>query len=73
MEARMTNPPYKPILDTATDTKHFPKDFTSMKLSPQDACSLSDSCDAAGWKDFSYQKSNEHQNPTGIYGTSGSK
>jgi serine/threonine protein kinase len=34
MEARMTNPPYKPILENSTDTKHFPKDFTSMKLTP---------------------------------------
>ena len=34
MSAKMTDPPYKPILESSTDTRHFTKDFTSMKLSP---------------------------------------
>jgi hypothetical protein len=34
MSAKMTDPPYKPILENSTDTRHFTKDFTSMKLSP---------------------------------------
>jgi len=27
-------PPYKPHLDNPNDTKHFPQEFTGMKLSP---------------------------------------
>ena len=27
-------PPYKPKLDTMTDTRHFPKEFTNMGVSP---------------------------------------
>lgn len=34
MSAKLTDPPYKPILENSTDTRHFTKDFTSMKLSP---------------------------------------
>lgn len=33
-------PPYKPQLDGIDDTKHFPTEFTNMKLSPQEVESL---------------------------------
>ena len=36
MYLRDMTPPYKPILDSLTDTKHFPKEFTAMKLTPPD-------------------------------------
>jgi serine/threonine protein kinase len=51
-------PPYKPQLDTSTDTKHFPQEFTGMKLSPQDMESLKDT-ENAGWGGFSYENNNE--------------
>ena len=30
---KMIPPPYKPVLDNGTDTRHFPKEFTNMKMS----------------------------------------
>lgn len=48
-------PPYKPQLDTQHDTKHFPTEFTNMKLSPQDVESLKDTNDK--WDGFTYEGS----------------
>ena len=44
-------PPYKPQLDSAIDRKHFPEEFTSMKMTPQDVSSLKDT---SNWNGFSY-------------------
>jgi serine/threonine protein kinase len=44
-------PPYKPQLDQTTDTKHFPPEFTGMKLSPTDVESLKGE---GAWDNFTY-------------------
>ena len=43
--------PYKPQLDHEYCTKHFPEEFTKMKLTPQDINSLKDT---SKWDGFSY-------------------
>jgi hypothetical protein len=43
--------PYKPQLDNEYCTKHFPTEFTQMKLTPQDVNSLKDQ---SKWADFTY-------------------
>lgn len=53
---KMVTPPYKPQLDSRTDTRHFPKEFTQMNMSPENASSLKDG-DNAGWTGFSFQES----------------
>ena len=42
---------YKPQLDDEYCTKHFPVEFTQMKLTPQDVLSLKDT---GKWQDFTY-------------------
>jgi hypothetical protein len=55
MYLRDTVPPYKPILESQTDTKHFPKEFTGMKLTPPEVEEvLHDHQGETGWKGFSY-------------------
>ena len=44
--------PYKPQLDNEYCTKHFPQEFTQMKLTPQDVQSLKDN---SKWADFTYE------------------
>jgi serum/glucocorticoid-regulated kinase 2 len=34
LEEKKIIPPYKPQLDNGTDTRHFPKEFTAMMISP---------------------------------------
>ena len=68
---RMT-PPYKPQLAHSTDTKHFPKEFTAMKMSPQDVESLQDhSSAAAGWQGFSFENKRT-EDPMNFGGLGGS-
>lgn len=60
IQNKRITPPYVPQLDSGIDTKHFPKEFTGMKLSPQDVQSLKDvdGCnDDASWNGFSYVNS----------------
>lgn len=44
--------PYKPQLDNEFCTKHFPEEFTGMKLTPQDVNSLKDT---SQWDGFTYE------------------
>lgn len=53
---KMETPPYVPQLDNTTDTRHFPKEFTQMNMSPEGVSSLKDSLgNEGGWKGFSFQ------------------
>ena len=45
--------PYKPQLDNEYCTKHFPQEFTQMKLTPQDVQSLKDN---SKWANFTYEE-----------------
>jgi hypothetical protein len=57
----MENPPYTPQLDNNTDTRHFPKEFTQMQMSPEGVSSLKDSLgNEGGWKGFSFQEEDNH-------------
>ena len=56
-------PPYRPILDHSTDTKHFQKEFTNMHLSPPDHEEASQNPGEGGWKGFSYVNSHEDKKP----------
>lgn len=40
IENKLIDPPYKPQLDSMYDVKHFPPEFTNMKMSPTDMESL---------------------------------
>ena len=52
-------PPYKPQLDHANDTKHFPPEFTQMKLSPEQVESLKNyDADFDKFDDFTYEDRN---------------
>jgi serine/threonine protein kinase len=54
---KMEVPPYKPQLESSTDTRHFPKEFTQMVMSPEGASSLKDSLGSEpGWKGFSFHE-----------------
>lgn len=47
--------PYRPQLDSEYCTKHFPQEFTQMKLTPNDVNSLKDQ---GKWKDFTFTDDN---------------
>ena len=52
-------PPYKPQLDSQTDTKHFLDEFTKMQLSPLDSESLKNI--QTDWKEFDFQDNDAGQ------------
>lgn len=54
IEQKKIPPPYKPQLDSGSDVKHFPPEFTGMKMSPADMESLKETI-AEPWDNFSYQ------------------
>lgn len=62
MYLRECPPPYKPILDHSTDTKHFPKEFTNMRMSPPEHEDHSP-VPCEGWKGFSYVDANDEKKP----------
>lgn len=53
LESKQIAPPYKPQLDQASDTKHFPTEFTNLQPSPQDLESLK-ATDGNQFPGFSY-------------------
>lgn len=60
IESKQLAPPYKPQLDNASDVKHFPPEFTTLKPSPQDLESLK-AQSASKFHDFSYDAKAEFQ------------
>ena len=58
---KQVKPPYRPQLEGARDTKHFPDEFTRMKMSPAESSFRGSAADdglAAGkWQGFSYANS----------------
>lgn len=58
IESKVLAPPYKPQLDSSTDVKHFPPEFTTLKPSPQDLESLKANS-VSKFPEFSYDHSAE--------------
>ena len=58
IENKLLAPPYKPQLDSASDVKHFPPEFTTLKPSPADLESLK-AQGSGKFTDFSYDAHND--------------